>query len=142
MIKWKRVKRQLRSPLVHIGLHNHTSLSLSHITAPSTSPCLNEKVCDGLSVPLLTNVGILLLVLNKYFPPDFDPELISRRKGPRNSQQVVRLMAPFSMYVFLYHTWNSHLFTLSAGGVILVANTFTKERNSMREKKLSTEKII
>ncbi len=42
---------------------------------------------------------ILNIVLNKYFPPDFDPELISRRKGPRNSQQVVRLMAPFSMYV-------------------------------------------
>ncbi|KAH9487180.1 protein CWC16 [Psilocybe cubensis] len=36
-------------------------------------------------------------VLNKYFPPDFDPELISRRKHPKNSQQVVRLMAPFSM---------------------------------------------
>ncbi|ESK90295.1 coiled-coil domain-containing protein 94 [Moniliophthora roreri MCA 2997] len=36
-------------------------------------------------------------VLNKYFPPDFDPDLIPRRKGPRNSQQVVRLMAPFSM---------------------------------------------
>jgi hypothetical protein len=36
-------------------------------------------------------------VLNKYFPPDFDPELISRRKHPKSSQQVVRLMAPFSM---------------------------------------------
>ncbi|TFK26355.1 DUF572-domain-containing protein [Coprinopsis marcescibilis] len=36
-------------------------------------------------------------VLNKYFPPDFDPDLIPRRKVPRNSQQVVRLMAPFSM---------------------------------------------
>ncbi|KAF9040615.1 CWC16 protein [Panaeolus papilionaceus] len=36
-------------------------------------------------------------VLNKYFPPDFDPELISRRKGPKSTQQVVRLMAPFSM---------------------------------------------
>ncbi|KAJ4501704.1 CWC16 protein [Lentinula lateritia] len=36
-------------------------------------------------------------VLNKYFPPDFDPDLIPRRKQPRNSQQVVRLMAPFSM---------------------------------------------
>ncbi|TFK42846.1 hypothetical protein BDQ12DRAFT_624166 [Crucibulum laeve] len=36
-------------------------------------------------------------VLNKYFPPDFDPELIPRRKQPKNSQQVVRLMAPFSM---------------------------------------------
>ena len=40
-------------------------------------------------------------MLNKYFPPDFDPDLIPRRKGPRNSQQVVRLMAPFSMYVCL-----------------------------------------
>ncbi|KAF9646867.1 DUF572-domain-containing protein [Thelephora ganbajun] len=38
-------------------------------------------------------------VLNKYFPPDFDPDLIPRRSGPRNSQQVVRLMAPFSMQV-------------------------------------------
>ncbi|KAL5518534.1 CWF16 [Sanghuangporus vaninii] len=36
-------------------------------------------------------------VLNKYIPPDFDPSLIPRRKVPRNSQQVVRLMAPFSM---------------------------------------------
>lgn len=36
-------------------------------------------------------------VLNKYFPPDFDPDLIPRRKAPKNSQQVVRLMAPFSM---------------------------------------------
>ncbi|ETW85571.1 hypothetical protein HETIRDRAFT_308704, partial [Heterobasidion irregulare TC 32-1] len=36
-------------------------------------------------------------VLNKYFPPDFDPALIPRRKQPKNAQQVVRLMAPFSM---------------------------------------------
>lgn len=40
-----------------------------------------------------------LSVLNKYFPPDFDPSLIPRRRQPKNSQQVVRLMAPFSMYV-------------------------------------------
>jgi len=36
-------------------------------------------------------------VLNKYYPPDFDPSIIPRRRGPKNSQQVVRLMAPFSM---------------------------------------------
>lgn len=42
---------------------------------------------------------ILATVLNKYFPPDFDPDLIPRRSGTRNSQQVVRLMAPFSMQV-------------------------------------------
>jgi len=45
---------------------------------------------------------IIYAVLNKYFPPDFDPALIPRRKGPKNSQQVVRLMAPFSMCVFLF----------------------------------------
>lgn len=36
-------------------------------------------------------------VLNKYFPPDFDPAKIPRRKQPKDAQQVVRLMAPFSM---------------------------------------------
>ncbi|CAE7061925.1 unnamed protein product [Rhizoctonia solani] len=36
-------------------------------------------------------------LLNKYYPPDFDPSKIPRRSGPKNSQQVVRLMAPFSM---------------------------------------------
>ncbi|CED82577.1 Uncharacterized conserved protein [Phaffia rhodozyma] len=37
-------------------------------------------------------------VLNKYFPPDFDPAKIPRRKlKDKNDQQVVRLMAPFSM---------------------------------------------
>jgi len=36
-------------------------------------------------------------VLNKYYPPDFDPSLIPRNKKPRDRQQVVRLMAPFSM---------------------------------------------
>ncbi|KAK4057943.1 Pre-mRNA-splicing factor cwf16 [Microbotryomycetes sp. JL221] len=36
-------------------------------------------------------------VLNKYFPPNFDPSLIKRRKLGKDRQQVVRLMAPFSM---------------------------------------------
>ncbi|KAI9622602.1 hypothetical protein KEM48_007219 [Puccinia striiformis f. sp. tritici PST-130] len=36
-------------------------------------------------------------VLNKYFPPDFDPAKIPRRKLAKDRQQVVRLMAPFSM---------------------------------------------
>ncbi|KAH8927707.1 DUF572-domain-containing protein [Atractiella rhizophila] len=36
-------------------------------------------------------------VLNKYFPPDFDPTKIPRRKLGKERQQVVRLMAPFSM---------------------------------------------
>ncbi|KAJ3062916.1 hypothetical protein HDU98_001255 [Podochytrium sp. JEL0797] len=36
-------------------------------------------------------------VLNKYFPPDFDPAKIPRRKMAADQQIKVRLMAPFSM---------------------------------------------
>ncbi|ORY47767.1 DUF572-domain-containing protein [Rhizoclosmatium globosum] len=36
-------------------------------------------------------------VLNKYFPPDFDPAKIPRRKMALDAQHKVRLMAPFSM---------------------------------------------
>lgn len=36
-------------------------------------------------------------VIQKYFPPDFDPSKIPRGKRAKNKQQVVRLMAPFSM---------------------------------------------
>ncbi|KAI9326906.1 CWC16 protein, partial [Obelidium mucronatum] len=36
-------------------------------------------------------------VLNKYFPPDFDPAKIPRRKMAADQQHKVRLMAPFSM---------------------------------------------
>lgn len=39
-------------------------------------------------------------VLTKYYPPDFDPSKIERRRGPKQTgpkQQTVRLMAPFSM---------------------------------------------
>ncbi|KAI9208958.1 CWC16 protein, partial [Polychytrium aggregatum] len=36
-------------------------------------------------------------VLNKYFPPDFDPAKIPRRRMPKDVQQKVRLMTPFSM---------------------------------------------
>ncbi|MBW0495768.1 hypothetical protein O181_035483 [Austropuccinia psidii MF-1] len=36
-------------------------------------------------------------VLNKYYPADFDPAKIPRRKLAKDRQQVVRLMAPFSM---------------------------------------------
>ncbi|SNX86447.1 related to YJU2 - Essential nuclear protein, putative spliceosomal component [Melanopsichium pennsylvanicum] len=35
--------------------------------------------------------------LNHYYPPDFDPSKIPRRKAPKDAQQTVRLMAPFSM---------------------------------------------
>jgi hypothetical protein len=36
-------------------------------------------------------------VLNKYFPPDFDPSKIPRSKGGRNSTFIIRLMAPCNM---------------------------------------------
>ena len=70
---------------------------LSTLTLSSTSSCLNERVCRNPFCAALCRLLTPCAVLNKYFPPDFDPDLIPRRKQPKNSQQVVRLMAPFSM---------------------------------------------
>ncbi|KAH6892061.1 cell cycle control protein cwf16 [Thelonectria olida] len=39
-------------------------------------------------------------VLQKYYPPDFDPSQLTKRRGPKSTGprvQAVRLMAPFSM---------------------------------------------
>ena len=36
-------------------------------------------------------------VLNKYFPPDFDPSFAPRRKKPKNEQVEVRMMLPMSI---------------------------------------------
>ena len=36
-------------------------------------------------------------VLNKYFPPDFDPSKIPRSRAGRNSTFIIRLMAPCNM---------------------------------------------
>jgi DNA-directed RNA polymerase subunit RPC12/RpoP len=47
-------------------------------------------------------------VLNKYYPPDFDPTKLPRGKASKNNQWVVRTMAPFSMRClgcgnYIYH---------------------------------------
>eukprot|EP00455_Lapot_gusevi_P045189 TRINITY_DN5750_c0_g2_i2.p1 TRINITY_DN5750_c0_g2~~TRINITY_DN5750_c0_g2_i2.p1 ORF type:complete len:317 (-),score=83.99 TRINITY_DN5750_c0_g2_i2:37-987(-) len=36
-------------------------------------------------------------VLVKYYPPDFDPELLPRNRRPRDQKIVVRMMLPFSV---------------------------------------------
>ena len=36
-------------------------------------------------------------VLNRYFPPDFDPLLVPRRKWDPYKQVEVRMMIPFSL---------------------------------------------
>ena len=36
-------------------------------------------------------------VLNKYYPPDFDPANIPRGPGGRNKTFIIRLMAPCNM---------------------------------------------
>jgi hypothetical protein len=56
-------------------------------------------------------------VLNKYYPPDFDPSKIPKCKEPRNKTFCIRLMAPCNMRcttcgeyiykvrIFLYHVF-------------------------------------
>jgi len=44
-------------------------------------------------------------VLNKYFPPDFDPSKIPKRVKKKNEQKKVRLMAPFSMHCITCGNW-------------------------------------
>lgn len=36
-------------------------------------------------------------VLNKYYPPDFDPAKIPRRTQPKNKQMNIRMMLPMSI---------------------------------------------
>ena len=42
-------------------------------------------------------------VLNRYFPPDFDPLLVPKRKYDPYKQVEVRMMIPFSLPVSYTH---------------------------------------
>merc|ERR1712180_90154 len=57
-------------------------------------------------------------VLNKYYPPDFDPTKLPKLKRERNKQFVIRIMAPFSMqcktcgeYIYKGRKFNSRMET-------------------------------
>jgi len=57
-------------------------------------------------------------VLNKYYPPDFDPTKLPKLKREKNKQFVIRIMAPFSMqcktcgeYIYKGRKFNSRMET-------------------------------
>lgn len=56
----------------------------------------NENNCPSTGVRLFL-LFTVRLILQKYYPPDFDPSKIPRMKLARNRQYTVRLMAPFNM---------------------------------------------
>ena len=59
-------------------------------------------------------------VLNKYYPPDFDPSKIPKVKGNRNATFIIRVMAPCNMrcttcgeYIYKVHKTTNAMLTRS-----------------------------
>ena len=74
-------------------------------------------------------------VLNKYYPPDFDPSKVPKSKVKRNATFEIRLMAPCNMRCT---TCGEYIYKVTAD----IINTFyfnvfiSRAANSMREKKM------
>ena len=88
----------------HISLNTEDCLqclairSIIHHTPCSSTPC--DRVHPPSNPPDNTANMSERKVLQKYYPPDWDPGKIERRRGPKQTGpkvQTVRLMAPFSM---------------------------------------------
>src|SRR5260370_38895215 len=62
-----------------------------------SATCLNGKVSLRNSCRYKYQWDNFHTVLNKYYPPDFDPSKIPSRSAPKNVHQVVRLMAPSTL---------------------------------------------
>ena len=80
-------------------------------------------------------------VLNKYYPPDFDPSKIPKVKGNRNATFIIRVMAPCNMRCT---TCGEYIYKVQiAFKKKSFCNNFSlREENSMREKKMWTTWII
>ena len=74
-------------------------------------------------------------VLNKYYPPDFDPSKVPKSKVKRNATFEIRLMAPCNMRCT---TCGEYIYKVTADIIyIFYFNDFiSRVANSMREKKM------
>ena len=80
-------------------------------------------------------------VLNKYYPPDFDPSKIPKVKGNRNATFIIRVMAPCNMRCT---TCGEYIYKvqITSKKSSFCNNFSSREENSMREKKMWTTWII